>query len=164
IRDSFSEGLQIIDTFDWSVGVGTAWSYGTELAIRFTNSIRRTEVPLVIDLGDGDRRVTGPFASAALSVSATQHLLKGRNHEANMLAARASEREVSSARLALEEEASGRVLEALEAYWELRRASGNADISRRAIVLLDEQDKVTRDLIEAGKVAAIELDVIAQQR
>jgi len=52
----------------------------------------------------------------------------------------------------------------LVAYWDLARAEEDLDLRRRSVELIDEQVEITKDLIEAGTVAEIELDVLAQQR
>lgn len=166
VRDALSRGLQIRDTFDFGVSLAKSWSFGLELLVRFDNTIARSETPLSFTAGGVDvvdRRITGPYDVSVLSVRLTQHLLRGRDMDVNLMAERIAEREVTVARLALEERTSETVLDVLDTYWDLARAQRDVALRRRSIERLARQREITQDLIDAGRIAPIELDVIEQQ-
>lgn len=166
IRDAFSRGMQIQDSFVWSVAFSKSWDFGLELVLSLNNTISRSETPLVYALNGQEveeRRLTGPFNFSVLSADLTQHLLKGASRAVSSLPARRAELELNAAQLEVARQRNQVLFEALKAYWELQRAEAGLTVRRNSVGYVRQQQEIVDELISAGTVARIEADFIEQQ-
>ncbi|OIP43021.1 MAG: hypothetical protein AUK47_03310 [Deltaproteobacteria bacterium CG2_30_63_29] len=166
IRDAFSRGMQIQDSFVWSVAFAKTWEFGLELVLALDNTVSRSETPLVLALNGAEvkqRRLTGPFNFSVLSASLTQHLLKGASQVVNSLPQQRAELELSAAQLEVARQRNQVLYEALTAYWELQRAEAALELRRKSVGYVRQQQEIVDELIDAGTTARIEADFVEQQ-
>jgi len=159
----FENGLRITDVVRGQGQIAQRLPWGTTLALVFDATRVHTFQPF--QLPGGGRQVTeiGPNWDERLAFTLRQPLLRGSGRAVNTANVALAEQQRDVASLEVERSASTVVLEALTRYLELVAAHEDVAIKARQLEILDGQRAATEALLEAGRVAATELDVLDQR-
>lgn len=162
--DVLSAGVRRTTTIEASAEILKQFVYGTSFNFRLDMNRNVSQVPFTVpDLGISEVRIIGPnwFASASLSVS--QPLLRGFDSELNDLPLALARQQVKVAELQQLQAANTLAADALEAYWRWVGASLDLQARAESVERTKVLSQATIAQIEAGQLAELERDIVAQR-
>lgn len=137
---------------------------GTTLALRLDLSRTVSEIPFTVpDLNIDETRRFGPNWIAAASVQATQPLLKGRAPKVNDLTRQLANQQLEVAELQKRQAANALIAESLDAYWRWVGAELALQARTASVTRTRKLSDATIAQIEAGQLAELERDIVAQR-
>lgn len=137
---------------------------GTSLSLRLDINRTVSEIPFTVpDLGISETRVFGPNYFTGLTLAATQPLLRGAGKELGELPLTLARQQVDVARLQKLRAANDLVAEALNAYWAWVGAYFTLEAQRNSLARTRVLSEATIAQIEAGQLAELERDIVAQR-
>ena len=162
--DVIQTGVRKTTTYLTSAELLKQLIWGTAFTLRFDVARTVSEVPFTVEeLNIREIRKIGPNWTASARLQATQPLLKGRSPKVNDLSRTLAKKQVDIAELQRQQVAISLTAEALDAYWRWVGAelavTATADSLERTRVLSD----ATVAQIEAGQLAELERDIVAQR-
>ena len=157
-------GVRKTTTFRGSAELIQQFVIGTSLSFRIDLNRSVSEVPFTLpDLNIEEIRKIGPNWFASASLQANQPLLKGRSPKVNDLPRTLAHKQLEIAELQRLQAANGLIGDSLDAYW--RWVAAQLALQARAESL--ERTKLLSEAtiaqIEAGQLAELERDIVAQR-
>jgi outer membrane protein TolC len=156
------QGQQITSRDNFSVGAGVTkpLSTGGRVGARLSGNYNRST--LFIDFGGFTGEQKFEVWTPAVSVTFFQPLLRGFGSENRYAGREQARAERTVQELERENSASSVVRDVVSAYWELAYAAAEVQIRRQSLALAQEQLRVTKANVDAGRVARTELAAAEQ--
>ncbi len=129
-----------------------AFATGTALSLEFSAD----QSDSTFTLEEFDAEFGQPAWGNKLAIGLSQSLLQGDRLAWNLRGIHAAESAVTAAELGTEMARQDAVAAAARAYWALSAAERLRDIARLSRAASEEQARITRALVEAGKLASVE--------
>ena len=163
-ESGLSAGISTDDRTSVTAGVVRTFAPGTRLGFNLTQAVNRSEFPLRTGLGLGDQRiVTGPDVQTTINLELTQPILRGFGRSVVLGATLSADRTIDVRERELIQLASGRQLEAITGYAELRYAGEEVTLRVRSLERTESQLAIAEAELEAGQIAPIEVDLVREQ-
>ncbi len=159
----FENGLRISDTLQLQAQLTRRLRWGTDLTLAWQASRLQIVQPFQLPGGGRDVNTIGPNWDERLTFTLRQPLLRGFGAELNTLNVQSAAVQLDQAEVEERRQAAAALLDALTRYTELVYASRDLALRGRQRELLLQQRDATAALVEAGRVAATELDVLDQR-
>lgn len=133
---------------EWNAGLLKKLPTGTELELFWENQRYET---------DSNWALVNPSYNAALSLGISQPLLKDRGREVQTASIRAAAKEVEAVSYLVDSRAADLAASVKSAYWDLVFAGRDIEVRRISLDLAEKLREETRQKIEAGIMAAVEI-------
>ena len=163
-ESGLSAGISTDDRTSLSAGVARTFAPGTRLGFNLSQAVNRSEFPLRTGLGLGDQTiVSGPDVATTINLELTQPILRGFGREIVLGATATADRTIDVRERELVQAASGRQLEAITGYAELRYAGEEVTLRARSLERTEAQLAIAEAELAAGEIAPIEVDLVREQ-
>ena len=138
--------------FSARTALAQAFATGTGVSLEYTTD----QSDSTFTLEEFDAEFGQPAWGNKLAIGLSQSLLQGYRLAWNLRGIHAAQSAVSAAELGTEMARQEAVATAARAYWALSAAERLRDIARLSRAASEEQDRITRALVDAGRLASVE--------
>ena len=157
-------GVRETTAFRGSAELLKQFVIGTSLSFRIDLNRTISQIPFTVpDLNIEETRTIGPNWLASASVQAVQPLLRGRSPKVNELPRTLAQKQLDVAQLQRLQAANGLVADALDAYWRWIAAQLAYEARMESLERTKLLSDATLAQIEAGQLAELERDIVAQR-
>lgn len=157
-------GVRQTTTYRGSAELLKQFVYGTSLSFRIDLSRTVSEIPFTVpDLNIEETRRIGPNWLTSARLQASQPILKGRSRKVNELPVTLARQQLEVAELQRLQAANALVAEALQAYWRWVGAQLALQARTESLARTRVLSEATIAQIEAGQLAELERDIVAQR-
>lgn len=163
-QDVISSGVRKTTTLRANAAILKQLVIGTQLSFRLDLNRTVSEVPFTVpDFNIEEIRKIGPNWIASATLSGSQPLLRGRSPKANDITRTLANKQLDIAELQRRQAANGLVADALDAYWRWVSAHLSYQASAASLERTKILSEATIAQIEAGQLAELERDIVAQR-
>lgn len=158
------QGVRRTTTFRGSGELLKQFVYGTSLSFRIDLNRSVAQVPFTVpDLGISQTQTIGPNWFASATLSASQPLLRGFGRRLGNLPVDLARQQLDVAELQRLQAANTLVGDALQAYWDWVGANLDLKARQESLERTEIISRATIAQIEAGQLAELERDIVAQR-
>ncbi len=161
-NDGLSSGLSTSERYQLGADLTRRFRPGTQVQLSLENSVTSSAFPFSSPAGTQIIE-RGPNFEAALTLSATQPLLEGFGERIYMLPLTQAQRRMDAAELQVVQQASARLLELMVGAVELNYSLREVEVRHRSLERTLEQLMIADAELQAGRIAAIEQDLLRQR-
>ncbi len=144
----YSTDTENEDSASWSASLQKAFSFGTEVELKYTNSWLDT---------DAIGYLFYPLYAQNLTLGISQPLLKGFGTENQTAAIKAAEKHLQAATCMVDSQAAELGAQVKKAYWNLVYARQDIQVKKLSLQLAKRLLEETKEKIKVGQLAEIEL-------
>jgi outer membrane protein TolC len=161
-NDGLSSGLSTTERTQLGADLVRRFRPGTQVQLTLDNSVTSSAFPFSSPAGTQIIE-RGPNFESSLTLSANQPLLEGFGERIYMLPMMQAQRRLEAAELQVVQQASARLLELVTGAVELRYSMQELEVRHRSLQRTLEQLTIGQAELQAGRIAAIELDLLRQR-
>ena len=138
--------------FNATTSLSQAFATGTALSLQ----LDADQSDSTFRIQEFDAEFGEPAWGSKLSIGLSQTLLEGHRLAWNLRGVHAASAALDSATLAVEQARQDAIADAASRYWALHTARRLSDIARQSLEASQEQARITRALVAAGRLAQVE--------
>ncbi len=162
VENELSSGIAERYSHSLNASIGRLFASGGTLTASFNQSLTRSKTPYEI-FGETIEQGVPWNYGPQLTIAFEQPLLEGRGRRVTMLAHSAALRRAEAERVAVEQQISAALLNALSVWLEVRFAEEEHLLRERSLARTTAQLEAAGALVEGGRIASYELELFRER-